>query len=237
MRRNYSRLARVEEGKNMRMAYAFGIGAIIIIVLLAIFGIPVATKIAGYVFDMKKSPSIVSQDTTPPGPPFIKTLPEATNNNILKIEGSSEPETTVEIFVNDEKTEVPADGNGNFETKVTLIKGSNTIYAKARDEAENESAKSRQYTVYFSKDKPKLEVARPNQGDSYYGDKQRQLSIEGATCPECSVTVNGRIGLVDDEGNFKLAYSLNDGNNDLNIITTDKSGNTEETTISVNFTP
>lgn len=237
MRRNYSRLARVEEGKNIRKAYAFGIASIIIIGLLLVFGLPAVSKIASYVFDMKKKAPIALEDNTPPGPPFIKTLPEATNNNSLKIEGTSEAEAIIMIFVNDERTEVNADDNGNFSADITLAKGSNTIHAKAKDAAGNESVDSNQFSVYFSKEKPKLEVTKPSPGDNYFGDKQKQLSIEGVTCAECSVTVNGRIALVDDTGNFKITYSLNDGNNDLNIITTDKAGNHEETTISVNFTP
>ncbi len=237
MRRNYSRLAKVEEGKNMRMAYVFGISTVIIVILLVIFGLPAISKLASYVFDMKKSPSIASQDTTPPGPPFLKSVPEAVNKSDLKLEGNAEPDVTVEIFVNDEKSESTADDNGSFSLEVTLTKGSNVIYAKAKDSGGNESVNSKQFTVYFSNEKPKLEVTKPSQGDKYYGDKQRQLSVEGVTCVDCSLTVNGRIALVDDEGNFKLTYSLNDGNNDLNIVTTDKSGNHEETTISVEFTP
>lgn len=237
MRKNYSRLARVEEGKNIRMAYVFGISTILIIVLLVVFGLPILSKVSGYFFDMKKSTVSAVKDTTPPGPPFLKSPVEATNNSNLKIEGSSEPQATIEIFVNDEKTEITADNNGDFSTDVTLTKGNNVIHAKAKDAAGNESVDSNQYTVYFSKDKPKLEVTKPSPGDNYYGDKQKQLSVEGSTCVDCNVTVNGRIALVDDTGNFKLTYSLNGGNNDLNIVTTDKAGNHEETTITVNFTP
>lgn len=237
MRRNYSRLARVEEGKNIRRAYAFGIATIVIIILLAVFGLPAISKIASYIFDMKKSTVSLVKDTTPPGPPFVRPLVEATNNSTLKIEGNAEPQAKIDIFVNDEKTETQVDNDGTFSTEVTLVKGNNIIYAIAKDSADNESVSSSKYTVYYSKDKPKLEVTKPSPGDNYFGNDQRQLTIEGATCVTCSVTVNGRIGLVDESGNFKVTYSLNDGGNDLNVVTTDRAGNHEETTISVNFTP
>lgn len=237
MRRNYSRLARVEEGKNMRLAVIFGALTIAVIILLIIFGVPAVTNLAGYVFDLKGKPVITNDDKTPPGPPFIKPLPEATNKSTLTVSGTSEAEATVEIFVNDEKTETQADSSGSFSVDVTLAKGSNLIHARAKDKAGNESVDSNQFSVFFSKDKPKLEVTKPSQGDNFFGDKQRQVSVEGSTCTDCSITVNGRIALVDDTGNFKLTYSLNNGSNDLNIKAADKAGNTEETTISVSFTP
>ncbi len=221
----------------MRMAFVFGISAVAIILILAFFGIPVVTKLAGYFMGLKSKPAIVNEDKTPPGPPFIKPLTAATNNVKLRVEGTSEPDATVIVFVNDESEETTANTNGEFNADITLTKGTNEIYAKAKDKAGNESVDSKHYSVYYSKEKPKLEVTKPSQGDNYYGDKQRQISVEGKTCIDCTLTVNGRLALVDDDGNFKLTYGLNNGSNDLNIIATDKAGNTEETTIAVNFTP
>ena len=237
MKRNYSRLARVEESKNMRMATTFGLLTIGVIVLLVIFGIPAITNVAGYIFDLKGKTPIINADKTPPGPPFIKPFSEASNKERLTIEGTAEAEATVMVYVNDEKTETEADSSGNFTVDVVLAKGTNAIHAKVKDAAGNESVDSNTFNVFYSKDKPKLEVAKPSQGDNYFGDKQRQISVDGSTCNDCSVTVNDRIALVDSTGNFKLNYSLNDGNNDLNIRTVDKAGNSEETTISVTFTP
>ena len=51
------------------------------------------------------------------------------------------------------------------------------------------------------------------------------FDIIGKSDSGVSVTVNGRVALVDDEGGFKLKYQLNSGKNSLEIVARNVAGN------------
>jgi len=237
MRSNYSRYQRLEEGRNVRRAIIFAILTILVIVALFVVGIPAVTGVAGFIFDRRGSSTIGLKDTTPPGPPFVNTPPEGTNKQSIKIEGTSEPDATIVYLLNEAEGETTADSSGKFSISLTLKKGQNTISAKARDKAGNESARSKTFFVFYSNEAPQLDISKPHEGDTFYGEKQKSLTIEGKTCPTCTVTINDRIATVQEDGSFTLSYQLGDGSNVLNFKTTDKAGNQTEKNVSVTFSP
>ncbi len=236
MSRQYSRLAKIQEKKTFRSALVFGILTIIFGLFMVFFGIQIVSRFASFVINIKGSTTVVdNEDNIPPGPPFLKTLPEATSNQDIQIEGSSEPGAKVTIVLNNSKKEVIADVSGQFSVKMSLDKGINTIYSFAVDTSGNNSVETKKYEVTFDNEKPNLEITKPKDGESFSGKSTQKLTIEGKTKAGASVTINDRFVNVANDGNFTYQFTLSDGENSLNIKTTDKSGNQTEKTIKVNY--
>ena len=238
MARLYSRLATVEEKRNIRRTFLFGILTILAIVFLFTLGLPTLVKFAGFFTDLGKSEKPIDKtDTIPPAPPHINTPAEYTNQTSLKVSGGTEPGATVKIYFNDNTQEILADKDGNFSLNLNLNKGANTISATAKDAAGNISQKTQTYTITFDKEPPDIQITSPSPGAQFFGDKARQLSIKGKTESEASVTINDRLVAVEDDGSFTFVTTLVEGDNNFKIKATDKAGNTKETSLTVKFSP
>lgn len=234
----YSRLAKIEEKKNIRTAFLFGFLTLLALVLVVFFGIPFVSKVAGLVVNLGDSDQpIEAQDTTPPAPPNVNSLPEASSKRTIDISGSSEPGSTVIVYFNEESKEVVADNEGSFTTSVELEKGENNIFAKAEDTSGNISFESRRFAVSFDDEEPLLEVTKPKEGETFYGLKQKQITVEGKTEEGSNLTINGRVVILGSEGKFSFPSTLGEGENSFNIKSTDQAGNQTELTIIVNYRP
>ena len=123
MRRFYSRLASVEEKRNVRTAFILVALTIISLIALFTFGLPSVAKFASFVAELKGGNQPVEKnDTTPPAPPKIKNLPEATNKETFTLEGTTESGATIEVFLNDNGEEVVAGDDGVFSLSLDLKK-------------------------------------------------------------------------------------------------------------------
>jgi hypothetical protein len=237
MRRAYSRLAAVEEKRNVRKAVLLIILSIAFLVILFFYGLPLLVKFAAFVGSIGKSNSAIeATDTTPPGPPFLGTLPSATKDKSLTISGTTESGATVTLSVNDQAEEVVASGDGNFSFQVNLNKGDNTIFAFATDAAGNKSTKTKTYQVVFDNEAPQIEVTGPTDGQTFSGQTS-EITVSGTTKAGSGVTVNDRIAKVEADGSFSIIINLSSGTNTLNIKAIDTAGNTAEKAISVTYNP
>ncbi len=235
--KQYSRLAKVEEKRNVRSAIVFGGLTILILILAMFYGVPLVARFATLLSNLKGSKDAVDiTNLPPPPPPNISTPPEFTNQQNLHIEGTAQPGATVDIFFNSQTKEIIIGSDGKFSGDYSLIKGANTLYAIAKNRA-GTSASSKKFTITYDTEPPKLDVTQPKNGDNFYGDKQKQLSIQGATDLEASVTINGRVAIVENDGTFQTTFDLNSGANSFTITAQDRAGNKKEVTVSVNFTP
>ncbi|MCX5658086.1 MAG: hypothetical protein NTZ48_07725, partial [Candidatus Omnitrophica bacterium] len=61
------------------------------------------------------------------------------------------------------------------------------------------------------------------------------FDVVGISDKGVSVSVNGRLALVDDEGKFKLKVQLNTGKNSLEIIVRNSAGNEVKKTIEITY--
>ena len=236
--RSFSRLARNEEKKNLRSAVLLGILTLGLIALFFFFGLPLMAKFAGFLTDLRKtSTPVESTDETPPAPPRFNSLPEATNKLSIDITGSTEPGAIVILSLNGDAEEVLANSEGEFTFNFELVDGVNSISAKARDEAGNESQKTDTINVIYDNDAPNLEITNPTDGMAFFGSKQRQIVVEGKTEEEASLTINDRFVLVEDDGTFAFTTTLGDGENSFNLKAKDKAENLTEKTIKVNYSP
>ncbi len=236
MTAQYSRLQKVEEKRNIRSAIIFGGLTILVIAFFLFFGIPLVARVASFFSGIKNTPTVDTNNLPVPPPPSFSTLPEFTNQQKLHVEGTAQPASTVTIYFNDTPTDVKAGDTGKFTSDFSLIKGNNTLYAKAKNKA-GQSEASDKFTIVYDTQPPKLDISSPHDGDTFFGDKQKQLTVQGSTDPESSVTVNDRIAIVENGGSFKVTLDLASGDNTINIASTDSAGNKKEVSLKVTFTP
>jgi len=235
VRRFYSRLGNIEEKKNKRKALFYVLLCLVSLILLIFFGLPSIVKMAAFLSDLRKSTSSVEKnDVTPPAPPKLDGLPEATNKNSIDVQGSTEEGATVKIFSNDSEEDVIADKDGRFKLNINLKKGENKIAAIAKDLAGNESQKSSEEIIIFDEESPKLDISSPENRE-FFGSKQRQVIIKGITEEGSTITVNDRFVFVEDDGTFAYATTLTEGDNNFNIKAVDQAGNSTETSLILKF--
>ena len=238
MKRGYSRLASAEEKRNIRRAVTFGVLTVASILALFLFGLPTVAKFAAFLSDIRKtSQPIELNDTTPPSPPRIDTLPDATNKSALDVKGKAEVGSTVILTFNAKEQEVLVGNDGDFVFSLDLDDGENKLSFLAKDTSGNESQRTQTYKVIFDNDEPKLEISSPSDGAEFFGSSERQVTLQGTTEPEIELTINDRPIKVDDNGSFTYATTLNEGDNPFNIKAVDKAGNTTEKSLTLKFSP
>ena len=238
MSRFYSRLRTTEQKRNIRTAVVLGSLTVVLMLGLFVFGLPAVAKFAAFLSDLRKSGEPVQvNDTTPPAPPRIDPLPEATNKTSLEVAGQSEPGATVIILFNKKTQDVLANSEGSFRFTFELNDGKNSLTASAKDAAGNESQKTEELIVVFDDEEPSLTVSSPSEGASFFGSKQRQIVIEGTTDSDASLSINDRFVLVEEDGSFAFATTLSEGENTFNIKAQDKAGNSTEKSFKVTFSP
>jgi hypothetical protein len=222
----------------MRRAFVFAVLTFAAILGVLFFGLPSVAKFASFLTELRKSSLPVDKsDTTPPAPPRIDRLPEATKDAEIIINGATEEGATVILTLNGKDEEIIADAEGKFSFSFPLKKGENEIIAKVKDLAGNESQPTSAVTIVFDNETPKLDISYPSEGAQFYGEKDRQLVIKGTTETGVNLTINDRLVKVEEDGSFTFATSLGEGANSFNFKSTDKAGNQTEKTISVNFSP
>lgn len=237
-KRRYSRLGRVEDQKNKRRAFIFIVGTIAAILLIFFFGLPVVARFAAFLTEINQSSEPVDvSDTIPPVPPRFEPLPEATSEFNIEIKGSTEPGVTVIISVNRKEEEILANKDGEFTYSFALLDGNNTISAIARDSSGNESQKSQVHEIEYDNDPPSLNITNPEDGSEFFGSKQRQTLIEGQTEDNVTLNINDRLVVVESDGSFAFATTLNEGENQFTLKAEDTAGNKSETSIMLHFTP
>lgn len=232
------RFINAEETKNTRSAIFYILLTIAAIAALYFLGIPAISRVTTLVTSLKgNNNKIGSTDITPPPPPKFRNFPEFTNQQNLTLYGNTEAGATVKLTFDGNPQETLADNTGQFNFNVTLQDGTNTFAATATDQAGNQSQKSDDYQITFDTKAPDLAITAPNDGSSYFGSNQRQITITGTTESDATVTINDRIISVDDSGGFQYTTTLNEGSNTFTVKSRDLAGNTTEKSLSLNFTP
>ena len=220
----------------MRSAFFLVFLTIGLITVIFFFGIPLVVRYAGLVTDIKQSSSPVnSEDSTPPPPPRLDDITKATNQTSIDINGSSEPGSTIVIFLNGDSHEVLTNKSGRFSYTAKLLDGDNTLKAIARDQKGNESAKTKTYEIVHDNNSPNVEIILPADGTEFYGSRQRQINIEGATEPDAKITINERFVVVGNDGKFKYTTNLSEGENTFTIKVEDNAGNASEKSLTISY--
>lgn len=236
MREYKSRLSDVEEKKSIRSAIVFGGLTIFVIVLLLIFGIPAFSRFIA-LFSKNSVTSSSQEVKTILAPPNIEALPQYTKDQNINVKGKAIPALNVKIYFNSSSDETVTDDQGNFSANISLEKGTNTIYAVTIDKNGNQSMPTDKYIVNYLNKEPSLTVNSPSNNQSFYGDKQKNINVSGSTDSGNSITVNDRVAIVESGGKFEIQIILNDGDNQIKVVSTDAAGNKKEIDLKVTFNP
>lgn len=94
-------------------------------------------------------PVTVVLDTVPPSAPTLNPLKSITNKTPITVSGTAEPNTTIEIFVNDISRTTLSTAVGDFDLEIALDEGVNTITSTSTDTAGNKSKPSPPISVFY----------------------------------------------------------------------------------------
>jgi len=237
MKRKFSRLARKQESRNLKLAFFYGLLTFVLALGVVLFGIPLLIRLAIFLGDVRSSSlPIESQDTVSPPPPIFTTNLEATNSSRVVLAGYAEPSSSVSINLNGAlESEIVADNEGLFKTEIDLTEGTNQIEAIAKDQAGNESAQSNSLKIVLDDDLPELELTFPEEEEAIVHEEK--VNLTGKTETEAVLIINERLVIIDREGNFEYPVSLKEGDNEIMLVVEDKAGNKTEKIITINYSP
>lgn len=219
----------------MKMVTVSVVAIVVLLVLFIVGGIPALSSIGSFIAGMKN-------DNAPPAPsedvfvlePILDPPPTATNTATINITGTGTTGSTILLYVNGSKTEETLVGReGNFTIpKVRLTKGDNIIYAITKIDNDT-SEKSREFTVLYSNEPPKLEITSPSEPS--ITTQEEDITIEGDTDSDVEVYINDRFVYVSPGGHFNSTYKLNEGENTITVTATDAVGNSTKTEFKVTY--
>ncbi len=159
----------------------------------------------------------VTLDTAPP--PLTVSSPVdglLTNQSPVAVSGTTEAGAALTVNGN----AVSVDAQGAFTTNMNLNLGENSFTITATDAVTNSQTKT--IKVTYDPNAPSLEITYPP--DNLITNK-KDLTVTGKTEAGATLTINDANVSVDAEGKFSYALALNEGENNLAIISTDKAGN------------
>ncbi len=230
-----SRMRRTLERQSKRNVFLMGLGVILIIILLVMYG---QSLIINFSLLMGKTKKQTSEQTTTDAityiaPPVLDPVSSATNSASAIFTGQITNADQVKLYINDELVDVAKPKSSSFIfDDVELQEGTNKIVAFAWVK-DKKSEQSNTITVKYLKNPPEITIDQPNDGDSFRGSSA--LTVKGKTDPENTVTVNGILAITKDNGSFSSDVVLNSGENKIHIEVTDKAGNKTTKDITVTY--
>lgn len=168
--------------------------------------------------------------------PVLDPIHSATNSASTRITGQVTTGDQIKLYINDELTDVakPEKDNSFVFEDVELQEGTNRIEAVAFVKDKKSNA-SNTITVVFLKEPPELTVDHPQDGTAFAGEST--LTVRGKTDPGINVTVNGFVAITKDNGEFSHTIVLQNSENKILVIATDRAGSKTEKEIKVTYSP
>ena len=173
-------------------------------------------------------------------PPVLNIPFESTNTATIKVHGYALSNTSVEIYNdNNLKTTVKTNEDGSFTSDpIDLNLGTNNISGKTADDSGNKSLTSKPINIYYTNEKPSLEISEPEDNKTIKGgDKKVNVSGKTSSDRDISLTINGVRTIVQSDGSFSRSVDINEGDNNITISATDNAGNNIQSTRKVTYQP
>lgn len=230
-----SRLERKKDEQITKKTVFMGFLTVVVFILIVVFGLPLLIKFSILLGNTKSQKETANENIVPPLAPRLIVPFEATSSSQIQIDGFAEAGSVVELLKNDQsigKTDVTTDGNFSF-GNVELSDGENNFAAKATKEKGGSSELSKVVSVVFDTIPPELTMSNPSE-DSLTVDSA-DFDVTGKSEKGVNVTINGKVAVVDSDGNFKLKIQLNSGKNDIQIVVKDTALNETKKTISITY--
>lgn len=231
------RLKRKLKRKAVRNTLLILCGIVLFLIVVFNFGTQLLINFSLLLTRDSNEPSSNSQDIAYIAPPDLNPVENATNSAKVTVRGTTTVDNaTIELYVNgalEESANVNDKNEFTFEN-VLLEEGENEIKAKTVGENGKESSFSTPLNILYQNKAPELTIDYPSDGQTL---KQNQQTIRGKTDPGASVTVNGFRAIVASDGTYTYDIKLQDGGNNLKVVSTDPAGNKIEKEINVTYAP
>ena len=204
---------------------------IILIVIVGVMGV-LALFVFGpkfgslFAFLSKNRNAQINKPTAKPGAPVFDNLPQAVSEENITINGYSLPGAKIELFVNGPKAgETIADSEGTFTfSDIKLNDGKNTIFAKAINENNIESERTRSYTIEVDKQAPEIEIEDLDDGD-VIRNLDRRILVEGKVNEKAEININGSIVVQKPDNSFQFLLGVDEGQVEITVEAIDLAGN------------
>lgn len=233
-----SRLSRFEE-KNAQHRIAIGVlGSLGVLVFIAFFGVKLLIGFSVFVDRIRGNSPASLQQQSILIPPSLNSLPEATGSATITVSGTAAPKSTVVMYLNNvEYKRLTVKDDGTFEIPdISVNEGTVTASAKLIDAKQTLSDSSNIITTIIDRTPPALTVDAP-EDTATVNDGTHKVTVKGKTDEDMKVTINGRIVVLKTDGSFSYAMPLSDGDNTLDIVSTDLAGNSTKVTRHVTYQP
>lgn len=171
-----------------------------------------------------------------PSTPLFSNVPSATKGDTLTVNGYAQPGLTVVLYVNGpetDKTTAGADGLFTF-NNIELIQGSNTISAKSFDQVGSESDSSNTYTIVVDREKPKITIDSPKDGE-VIKNLDARITVKGKINEKTTLKINNKQAILRPDYTFEFLLGATEGNMEITVEATDEAGNTAVEKITVKF--
>ncbi len=230
-----SRLERKSEEQVTKKTVFLGFATVSAFIIIVIFGLPFLIKFSVFLGDAKvRKNKEVGEKVIPPLAPRLVIPFDATNSATIKISGFAEPNVEVELLKNDVsigKKTVNTSGEFSYDD-VNLEEGSNYFTTLAVSEKGGSSEMSKVLEINYDSISPDLKMISPT--DETIKVEVDNFEIVGQVEKDNSVTINGRIVMLEDDGNFKHKVDLINGKNQFEIKVKDSAGNETKKTLVIN---
>lgn len=211
--------------------------AVVVLVILVMFGVPILARIASLINSNSDSAGQTTGrfDDIAPGSPSFDYISNATSSADIDLTGSAEAGSTVVVVLNGKETEKLTDSSGSFEFRdFRLLEGKNNIIGYAKDESGNKS-NEKSISVILDTKPPKLEITSPDSPEKQITGGDPRIEVRGKTDEITSVKLNLLRTSVDDSGEFTYNYPLKEGDNEIKVSVEDQAGNRTERTFKINY--
>jgi hypothetical protein len=235
---NYRNFSRSRSQKSLKKRLIFT-GILILFFVYALLAWILPALIGGLSFlNHSSTPKSnkSSTDNVTIAPPILNIPYEATNTATISINGYAQAGSKVEIYVDDDlKTAAQTTTDGSFQASgIELALGTNNIWGKTVDDKGTKSLSSKPIRIQYSNQKPKLEVDSPSDNQVVKGG-DKKVTVSGVTDPGNDLRANDFKLIVNSEGKFSQTISINDGDNQITITSTDDAGNTNSVSRKVTY--
>lgn len=230
-----SRLSKTSFRKSRNTMILSILGIVAILFLLFRYGIPLISDASFLFGKITSSPNENEEETNEEFVPIprLNSLPKATKDESIKVTGKTIAGLDIEIYLNgDLVDEVTSNDSGGFESVVELTNGENLIKAKAKKN-ETTSDYSNTVSITVKREGPELTIESPADGGQISGGNP--IEVKGKTDPDSSVVVNEFKAIVNSRGEWSYFLTLNGGDNDIKVSSTDAAGNMTEKAIRVHY--
>ncbi|NRG46130.1 S8 family serine peptidase [Bacillus sp. CRN 9] len=154
-----------------------------------------------------------------------------TKEEIVTVEGTSQPNVDIKVYNGDDEAgTTAADADGKFSVDVTLSQGENVLTATGVSDV-GETDPSEAVKITLDQAAPELAITSPKDNSK---TNKETVTVEGTISDDNldTVTVNGQKAKVTD-GKYSLRILLDEGENEITVVATDKAGNETSKSVTV----